>query len=75
MKNFRLKTVTWYAIIGLLVAVALLPVLKLSPQYFPSVSGFADLDCQGVTCKEGQFCKNKTCMNVMPPSSGVPEGY
>ena len=74
MKKFALKSVTWYAIIGLLVAVALLPILKAAaPQYFPSMSGFADMECQGVTCGEGQFCQNKKCMNVMPPGT-VPEG-
>jgi hypothetical protein len=76
MKNFRLKTVTWYAIIGLLVAVALLPVLKaMAPEYFPSISGFADMNCQGVTCGEGQFCQNKVCLNVRAPNPlGVPTG-
>jgi hypothetical protein len=76
MKRMALKTVTWYAIIGLLVAVALLPILKASaPDYFPSVSGFRDLDCQGITCGEGQFCKANTCMNVRAPNTlGVPTG-
>jgi hypothetical protein len=77
MKRFALKTVTWYALIGLLVAVALLPILKASaPDYFPSgISGFRDVNCQGVTCGEGQFCQDKKCMNVMPPNTlGVPTG-
>ena len=76
MKRFALKDVTWYAIIGLLVAVALLPILKAAaPAYFPTVSGFRDLDCQGMTCNEGQFCQDKKCVNVMPPNTlGVPVG-
>lgn len=76
MKRMALKTVTWYAIIGLLIAVALLPVLKASaPHYFPSIAGFRDLDCKGITCGEGQFCQDKKCVNVMAPNTlGVPTG-
>jgi hypothetical protein len=76
MKKFALKTVTWYAIIGLLVAVALLPILKAAaPEFFPSVSGFANPDCQGVTCGEGQFCQNNKCLSVSAPNPlGVPSG-
>jgi len=79
MKRFALKTVTWYAIIGLLVAVALLPLLKAAaPEYFPSfpsVSGFANPDCVGVTCGEGQFCQNNKCQSVTAPNPlGVPVG-
>jgi hypothetical protein len=74
MKAFGLKTVTWYAIIGLLVAVALLPILKTSaPQYFPE--GFRDVDCKGVSCGEGQFCQNNKCNNVATRyANAVPEG-
>ena len=79
MKRFALKTVTWYAIIGLLVAVALLPLLKAAaPEFFPSfpsVSGFANPDCVGVTCGEGQFCQNNKCQSVTAPNPlGVPAG-
>ena len=78
MKKFGLKAITWYGIIALLVAVALLPILKAAkPQYFPSsYSGFRDLDCQGVTCPEGKFCaQNKTCVSIASryPES-VPQG-
>ena len=70
-----IKTVTWYAIIGLLVAVALLPMLKAAaPQYFPTMSGFSDMDCEGVTCNEGEFCQDKKCVSVNAPSEGVPYG-
>jgi len=74
--KLTLKTVTWYGIIGLLVAVAILPLLKAAaPQYFPTMSGFADMSCQGITCGEGQFCQNKRCMNVVAPNTlGVPTG-
>jgi hypothetical protein len=77
MKKFYIKTVTWYAMIGLLVAVALLPLLKASaPQYFPSVSGFTNpVDCQGVMCGEGEFCRENKCLRVTAPNTlGVPVG-
>lgn len=66
MKKFGLKTITWYGILALVVAVGLLPLLKAAaPQYFPSLDGFRDLDCQGVTCSEGQFCaEGKRCVNI-----------
>ena len=36
MKRGVMKLVTWYALIGLLVAVAILPLLKaMAPQFFP----------------------------------------
>ena len=74
MKKFSIKTVTWYAIIGLLVAVALLPILKAAaPEYFPSISGFRDVDCLGVTCGEGQFCQNNKCQKVDTSPYPVPE--
>jgi hypothetical protein len=74
MKRFGLKAVTWYAIIGLLVAVALLPLLKASaPEYFPE--GFRDLDCQGLTCGEGEFCQGNKCNKVATRyADAVPEG-
>jgi hypothetical protein len=74
MKAFGLKAITWYAIIGLLVAVAILPILKASaPQYFPE--GFRDLDCKGISCGEGQFCQNNKCTNVATRyPNAVPEG-
>ena len=66
MKKFGLKTITWYGILALVVCVALLPILKAAaPQYFPTLDGFRDIDCQGVTCPEGQFCaEGKRCVNI-----------
>ncbi len=65
MAKLNIKTVTWYGILGLFIAVAFLPMLKaFAPEYFPSVSGFRDLDCTGVTCGEGQFCQKNQCLNV-----------
>jgi hypothetical protein len=66
MKKFGIKTITWYGILALVVAVAILPLLKAAaPEYFPSLDGFRDLDCKGVTCPEGQFCaEGKRCLNI-----------
>ena len=66
MKKFGLKTITWYGILALVVAVALLPILKAAaPQYFPVLDGFRDIDCKGVSCPEGQFCaEGKRCVNI-----------
>ncbi len=76
MARLSIRKVTWYAIIGLLVAVALLPILKAAaPEYFPSISGFRDLDCAGMTCAEGQFCQHNKCQNVATRyPDAVPEG-
>jgi|LauGreDrversion4_2_1035121.scaffolds.fasta_scaffold00183_41 hypothetical protein len=56
-----LKNGTWWAILGLLLAVAVLPLLKAAvPEIFPE--GFRNVDCQGVTCPEGQFCQSNQCI-------------
>jgi hypothetical protein len=82
MKRFQIKTVTWYAIVGLLVAVAVLPILKsMAPEFFPegfrsqkSREGYEDSGCRGVTCEEGQFCTNAKCVPRYVGSAQVPEG-
>lgn len=77
MARLSIRKVTWYAIIGLLVAVALLPILKAAaPEYFPgSISGFRDLDCAGMTCAEGEFCQHNKCQKVATRyPEAVPEG-
>jgi hypothetical protein len=53
-----------YGLVGLfvvlLVAVAFLPAIRtMFAKSFPE--GFRDLDCAGVTCKEGQFCQENVC--------------
>jgi hypothetical protein len=76
MAKLNIKTVTWYAILGLFIAVAFLPILKAySPEYFPSVSGFRDLDCVGMTCNEGEFCQNNKCGKISTRyPNAVPQG-
>lgn len=52
-------------VVFLVLVVALLPTLKsMFAPVFPE--GFRDVDCKGVTCKEGQFCQDNTCHNIMP---------
>ena len=87
MKRFQIKTVTWYAIVGLLVAVAILPILKaMAPEFFPegfrsrvahagyAGEGFEDSGCRGITCDEGQFCTNAKCVPRYVGSAQVPDG-
>ena len=66
MKKFGLKSATWYGLLALIFVVALLPILKAAaPPYFPTMSGFRALDCQGVTCEEGKFCaEGKKCVDI-----------
>jgi hypothetical protein len=73
-KKFALSTATWYAILGLLLAVAILPLLKAAaPEWFPE--GFRDVDCQGVTCPEGKFCQSNQCVDISPRyPNAVPTG-
>jgi len=58
-----------FGLIGLAVfliaVVAFLPWLRNTfSSMFPE--GFRNQDCKGVTCGEGQFCQENTCMPVMP---------
>lgn len=68
MAGLRFKKATMFGLFALVVLLALLPILKAAaPQYFPAplYQGFRDLDCQGVTCPEGQFCaEGKRCVNI-----------
>jgi hypothetical protein len=64
MKKFAIKTVTWYGLLALVFLLALLPILKtMAPRAM--FEGYRDLDCQGVTCDQGQFCASgKQCLPV-----------
>ena len=63
MKKF--DTITWYALVTLFVCVAILPFLKAaSPSFFPSMDGFRDVDCLGMTCPEGSFCQSRQCIPI-----------
>lgn len=75
MKKFGIKNATWYGLLVFLVAVALLPLLKAAaPQYFPGFEGFRNVDCKGVTCPEGQFCQNNSCISITARGGSVPTG-
>jgi len=46
MSKLNIKDSTWYALAGLFVAVAFLPILKASaPKYFRTVDGFCSGEC------------------------------
>lgn len=67
-----------YGLVGLfavlLAAVALLPWLRRTfARSFPE--GFRDLDCKGVTCKEGEFCQENVCRPVAAPATNNVVGY
>ena len=55
-----------FALLAILVIVAtVLPFLRKSyAPYFPE--GFRDVDCKGVTCKEGEFCQENVCRPIYP---------
>ncbi len=76
MKVKGIKTITWYAIVAIILAVAVLPLLKASaPQYFPSMDGFRNIDCAGINCPEGQFCQSNQCHPIAPRyTNSVPMG-
>jgi hypothetical protein len=75
MKKIVIKQITWYAIVVLLLAVAIIPLVKAAmPSIFPG-EGFRDIDCQGVTCPEGQFCQSNQCHpNGTRYPNAVPSG-
>ena len=33
---------------------------------YRSYEGYRDIDCQGITCKEGEFCQQNTCKPLYP---------
>lgn len=60
MSALRIKNATWYALLGLFVAVAILPILKLSsPQYFPSANASAEESFADITTCKGKACDDK----------------
>lgn len=78
MKKFGLKTITWYGIFAVLIAVGLLPLLKAAaPQIFPSEGFRNDTSCRdaGMTCPEGSFCQEKSCVPIATRyPNNVPSG-
>ncbi len=63
MKKFGMKSVTFYAIVALFIALALMPMIKAAmPGLF--MEGFRDVDCVGVTCPEGKFCQSNKCIDI-----------
>lgn len=51
MAKLQIKDATWYALAGLFIAVAFLPILKASaPQYFRTEDGFEVKACEKGKC-------------------------
>ena len=52
-------------VIVLVLAVSVLPwIRKRFARSFPE--GFRDTDCEGVNCKEGEFCQQNVCHQISP---------
>ncbi len=52
-------------VVFLVLVVAFLPTIRsMFAPMFPE--GFRDLDCKGVTCKEGEFCQENVCHPIYP---------
>ena len=84
-----MKTATWYALIALLVAVAILPMLKaMAPQFFPEnrreyFNGGAPPaaqppppppSCENNPCPEGHFCSDQKRCEPRYIGGAVPDG-
>jgi len=55
----------------ILVVLALVALPYLRDMFAPEFpEAFRDLDCQGVTCAEGEFCQDNACHSVTAPVSG-----
>ena len=55
-------------IVTLVVIVAFLPALRrMFARQFPE--GFRDVDCKGVSCKEGEFCQDNVCKPIYPTAT------
>jgi hypothetical protein len=89
MKRGVMKNVTFYALIALLVAAAVLPLLKaMAPQFFPE--GFKGREhfndgpappphvpapsCENSPCAEGQFCSDQKRCEPRFIGGAVPDG-
>ncbi len=51
--------------VAILLLIAL--VKYMLPGYMPSVDGFRDVSCYGVSCAEGEFCQSNVCRKINPP--------
>jgi len=66
-----------YALLGLFLGVvffvAALPIIReIFAPVFPE--GFRDIDCKGITCREGEFCQDNVCHSVKAPVTNTPVG-
>lgn len=58
------KNVLVGAVVSFVLILILIAVMRM---VFPRMlDGFADIDCYGVKCAEGQFCQEKVCRDINP---------
>jgi hypothetical protein len=66
-----------YTLLGLfLVIVFFIAALPMIRDTFAPVfpEGFRDIDCKGITCREGEFCQDNVCHSVSAPAMNTPVG-
>ena len=63
----NMKTIGTLLVLVVLVLVALPYLRNIFAPAFPE--GFRDVDCKGITCKEGEFCQDNVCHSVTAPVS------
>jgi hypothetical protein len=85
MKRGVMKIATWYALLTLIVALAVLPILKaMAPQIFPenrreyfnggAPSAAPVASCENTPCPEGQFCSDQKRCEPRYIGGTVPDG-
>ena len=62
-----MNTIGMLLVLVVLVLVALPYLRNLFAPAFPE--GFRNVDCKGVTCREGEFCQDNVCHSVTAPVS------
>lgn len=74
-KLLTVKSATLYALAFLVGLLAVLPFIKaMVPEVFPTLEGFRQVDCAGVSCQEGEFCQENRCITRSGRYGVVPEG-
>ena len=63
----NMKTIGTLLVLVVLALVALPYLRNIFAPAFPE--GFRDVDCKGISCKEGEFCQDHVCHSVTAPVS------
>lgn len=66
-----------YTLLGLfgviVLIIAFMPAIRNAfAPVFPE--GFQDIDCKGITCREGEFCQDNVCHSVTARATNTPVG-